>query len=363
MKILKFIFILIAIIFISSAIFYFIFKNNYNLEKIILDLKKNYDVTVLLHKDPKWSFTPELSLDFEAKINDKNQNFNSENMGFIFSQSYTLSPINVDIESKLLNFRGLKIQLFKLSGKYFFLNKIFNLNSLAANIGEGNINLQGIFNQSKKNEFNLSGSFNNLHLNQLFRQLNLADWKRIELKISSKDLIIKGEIVNQDNFFDNLNGKIPINGSMYFVTTEEERFGIAFLNLLIDKLPNFNNLSKSLSQIINNFSDSPALINGSLNIKNEKIETNDLLVISKQNKIKIKGYYNMKNNLFDAKLLFFESENLVVEAIISGNIEDPNIQIINSENSTEKNTINNDLKKVFKDGVNNFIEKLLNIEK
>ena len=39
----------------------------------------------------------------------------------------------------------------------------------------------------------------------------------------------------------------------------------------------------------------------------------------------------MLNNFFDAKLFFFESENLIVEAIISGNIENPNIQIIKHE--------------------------------
>ena len=37
------------------------------------------------------------------------------------------------------------------------------------------------------------------------------------------------KFINEKKFFNDLNGKIPINGSMYFVTTEEEKFGIAFL--------------------------------------------------------------------------------------------------------------------------------------
>ena len=363
MKISKFIFILIAIILISALIIYYFFTNNYNLEKIIADIKKNYDVSVILNEDPEWSFNNEVALKFNAKINDKNEDFNSENMEFIFVQPYNISLVKVDIGTKSLNFRGLKIQLLKLNGKYSFLNKIFNLNKLSAKIGEGNINLQGKLNQSKENKFNLSGGFKNLYLNQIIRQLNFTDWKRLELKISSKDLSLNGKIDKEKSIFNDLNGRIPINGSMYFVTTEEERFGIAFLNLLIDQLPNYKNLSKSLSQIINNFSDAPAQINGSLNIINEKIETNDLFVINNENKIKIEGYYNMLNNFFDAKLFFFESENLIVEAIISGNIEDPKIQIINAKNLIEQNTINNDLKKVFNDGVSNFIEKLLDIEK
>ena len=194
MKISKFIFILIAIILISTLIIYYFFTNNYNLEKIIADIKKNYDVSVILNEDPEWSFNNEVALKFNAKINDENQDFNSENMEFIFVQPYNISPINVDIETESLNFRGLKIQLLKLNGKYSFLNKILNLNKLSAKIGEGNINLQGKLNQSKENKFNLSGSFKNLYLNQIFRQLNFTDWKRLELKISSKDLFLNGKI-------------------------------------------------------------------------------------------------------------------------------------------------------------------------
>ena len=362
MKILKFIFILLIIIFVSAGIIYFIFTNNYNLEKIISNLKKNYDVTVLINKDPKWSYKPELSFNFNAKINNSNKDLNSEKMEFIFSQPYKISPINVNVGSKSLNFRGLKIQSFNLIGKYYFLNKIFNINNLTAKIGDGEVNFQAKLNQSNKNEFSLIGGFSNLHLNQILRQLNLADWKRLELKISSNDLIIDGKIIGGNNFVKYLNGKIPINGSMYFVTTEEERFGIAFLNLLIEKLPQFNNLSKSLSQIVNNFSGSPALVSGLLNIKNGNIETSNLIVTNEKNKIKIEGLYNMQNNLFDAKLFFLEQEDIIVEAIISGNMEDPNIQIVNAKNLNDQKNINNDIKNVFKEGINNFIEKLLNLE-
>ena len=214
----------------------------------------------------------------------------------------------------------------------------------------------------RENKFNLSGDFKNLYLNQIFRQLNITDWKRLELKISSKNLSLNGKIDNEKSLFNDLNGKIPINGSMYFVTTEEERFGIAFLNLLIEKLPQFNNLSKSLSQIVNNFSGSPALVSGLLNIKNGNIETSNLIVTNEKNKIKIEGLYNMQNNLFDAKLFFLEQEDIIVEAIISGNMEDPNIQIVNAKNLNDQNNINNDIKSVFKEGINNFIEKLLNLE-
>ena len=70
----------------------------------------------------------------------------------------------------------------------------------------------------------------------------------------------------------------------------------------------------------------------------------------------------MQNNLFDAKLFFLEQEDIIVEAIISGNMKDPNIQIVNAKNLNDQKNINNDIKDVFKEGINNFIEKLLNLE-
>ena len=362
MKILKFIFILLIIIFVSAGIIYFIFTNNYNLEKIISNLKKNYDVTILINKDPKWSYKPELSFNFNAKINNSNKDLNSEKMEFIFSQPYKISPINVNVGSKSLNFRGLKIQSFNLIGKYYFLNKIFNINNLTAKIGDGEVNFQAKLNQSNKNEFSLIGGFSNLHLNQILRQLNLADWKRLELKISSNDLIIDGKIIGGNNFVKYLNGKIPINGSMYFVTTEEERFSVAFLNLLVEKLlPDYKNLSKSLSQIINNYSDKPVLFKGTLEINNGVVHTTNLSAINNNNKINVNGTYDIINNYFDTKLFFIESEKIIVEAKIEGNLENPKIKIVNENTTFNNEKIKNDLNKVFGDGVNTLIDKLLNL--
>ena len=149
---------------------------------------------------------------------------------------------------------------------------------------------------------------------------------------------------------------------MYFVTTEEERFGIAFLNLLVEQLlPDYKKLGKSLSQIVNNFSDAPAIIEGELNISNGKIHTTDLHVKNNNNRINLKGSYDIPSDFFDAQIFFFETENLIVEAVISGSLQNPSIQIINENNLIDDTQINNDLKKVFEDGINTLIDKLLNL--
>ncbi len=67
----------------------------------------------------------------------------------------------------------------------------------------------------------------------------------------------------------------------------------------------------------------------------------------------------MISDLFDIKILFFESDNLVVEAIVLGNIENPSIQIVNENVISNNKDENIDLKKVFDEGIQSLIDKLL----
>ena len=201
-----------------------------------------------------------------------------------------------------------------------------------------------------------------LYLNQILRHLDLADWQRVELRLSANNYKISSELGTVSFFLNNLKGNIPINGSLYFVTTEEERFGIAFLQLLVEKLlPDYNKISKSLSQIVNNFSGSPALFQGVLNIKNGIVHTSDLSVQNNNNKINLQGTYDIVNDYFNTKLFFIESEKIIVEALISGNLENPSIQIINENKIIDNEEVDNDIKKIFDEGVNALIDKLLNL--
>ena len=182
------------------------------------------------------------------------------------------------------------------------------------------------------------------------------------MRLSTNNYQISSQLNTASVFLNNLSGNIPIKGSLYFVTTEEERFGIAFLQLLGEKLfPDYNKLSKSLSQIVNNFSDSPALFEGNLDIKNGIFHTSNLSVQNNNNKINLQGTYDIVNDDFDAKLFFIESEKIIVEALISGNLKKPSIQIINDNKIIDNEEINNDLKKFFDEGVSALIDKLLKL--
>ena len=75
----------------------------------------------------------------------------------------------------------------------------------------------------------------------------------------------------------------------------------------------------------------------------------------------LEGTYDIVNDNFNTKLLFIESENLIVEALISGSLENPSIRIINDNQSIDKEQINNDLKSIFDQGINTLIDKLIKL--
>ena len=61
------------------------------------------------------------------------------------------------------------------------------------------------------------------------------------------------------------------------------------------------------------------------------------------------------------QLDYIESEKIIVEALISGNLENPSIQIINENKIIDNEEVDNDIKKIFDEGVNALIDKLLNL--
>ncbi len=111
--------------------------------------------------------------------------------------------------------------------------------------------------------------------------------RKLEIKLSSNQFKFNSK---KNNILQSAEASVPINGSMYFAVTEEERFGIAFLRLLIEKMPNLSNLSKSLTQIIDGFDGKPALFKGDLNIKSGLIQTDNLNVKNQKRYKNRKGW-------------------------------------------------------------------------
>ncbi len=358
MKIIKILFYFIFVFLILTIISYYYLNKNYNLKKIIGNIENNYNFDIALKENPKWFFFPKLQLNLNTKIEHNSDNYVSKKIDLSFFKSYNLSPLNFKVYTDSLFIKALEIKFLDASGSYKFIENVININSLNGKIGEGDFDSKAIINLKDTKKIQLNGNLNNIYLNQLLRQLGLANWQRLELKLSSKNFKLTS---NSQNFLENIEGRVPLTGSMYFVVTEDERFGIAFLRLLIEKIPGYKNLSKSLSEITDGFSNSPALIKGELDIKDGIINSENLYVENDDNKIKLQGSYDMINDLFDVKISFFNSNNIVVEALILGNIENPSIQIINENNNSNVKENNNDLKIIFDKGIKSLIDKLLKV--
>ena len=362
MTILKKTFFFILILFFISIILLFILLDKYSIEKTINRIETDHGIIINLKEEPDWKFFPQIKLDFVGKIKNSANQFYAENINFSFVQFYNIAPLKFTINMPSFFIEGLEIKLLQLFGNYSVFNKNINLNNIEGKIGNGDFSSSGTISLLENQPIKLKGNFNNLYLNQILKQLNLANWERVEIRLSSNNYVLSSKLSNDDIFLQNLEGNMPISGSIYLVTSEEERFGVSFLNLLVAQLlPDYKNLSKSLSQIVSNYSDKPVLLEGILEIENGVLHTSNLSVINNNNRINVDGTYDIINNYFDTKLFFIESEKIVVEAKIEGNLENPIIQIINDNQSFDSEKINNDLNKVFGEGINTLIDKLLNL--
>ena len=360
MTFIKNIFFFLFLLFCITIVLLFIFLDKYKIEKIIDRLETDNNIIINLKNQPNWKFSSEIKVDFSTKIQNEKNQFYTEDANFSFVQPYKIAPMNFDINIPSLFLEGLKIKLVKLIGNYNLVNKKINFNNIEGKIGNGDFSSSGSISLLNNQPIRLKGELNNIYLNQILKQLNLADWKRLEIRLSANNYEVSSKLSSDEIFLKNFNGNIPITGSIYLVSSEEEKFGVALLNILVAQLlPDYQNLSKSLSQIINNYTNKPVLFEGIIEIKNGVLHTSNMTAINNNNKIQIKGTFDMVSNNFDTKLFFIESEKIVVEAKIAGDLENPKIEIINENKSFDSEKINNDLNKVFGEGINNLIDKLL----
>ena len=310
MKIIKFFIFFFIILFIIGAIIFYSLSKTYNIGKIIHEIELQNNITFELKDNPKWVFFPEIQANFSSKITDNSKQYYSKNINFSFNQPYQFVPINFIIDTPSFIIRNLEIRFLDMLGNYAINKKFINMQNIKGKIGDGNFNSNGTIDLSDEKKIILNGDIKNIDFNQLLQDLDFADWKRIKLELSSNNFLISSKLDDASSFFNNLQGAIPLTGNMYFVTTEEERFGIAFLNLLVEQLlPDYKKLGKSLSQIVNNFSDAPAIIEGELNISNGKIQTTDLHVKNNNNRINLKGSYDIPSDFFDAQIFFSKQKN------------------------------------------------------
>ena len=346
---------------IIGAIIIFAVRDRFSIESIITDIESQTGLDIQLNDDSKYVFYPSINFNNEnVTISKKNIELIIKKAKINISKSYwPSSSIDLNITTPAINYQGIEIRDVFVDASY--QNNILTINNFIGKIIEGDVDLNGRIEFNEKQTFNIKGNFNNISLNILLQQSQMATWDRVKIKLSSTNLSLSG-IINDNNPLSVLRGTIPITGLFYLTTTEEERFGATFLSLLVEKIPNISSISKAVNFIVVNYSNIPTSLNGILQIKDGLIFSDEILIKNNSGKSTFNGFYNFIKNEIDGTIHFFEKNDVVVIAQLKGKIDNPEILVGGKIFSENEEQPLQDIKKLFDEGINSLVDKLLNID-
>ena len=346
---------------IIGAIIIFAVRDRFSIESIISNIESQTGLDIQLNDDSTYVFYPSINFNNEnVTISKKNIELIIKKAKINISKSYwPTSSINLNLTAPSINYQGIEIRDAIIDASY--KNNTIVINSFTGKIIEGNVNLIGKIKFNEKQSFNIEGNFNNISLNILLQQSQMATWDRVKIKLSSTNLSLSG-IINDNNPLSVLRGTIPITGLFYLTTTEEEKFGATFLSLLVEKIPNISSISKSVNFIVVNYSNIPTSLNGVLQIKDGLIFSDEILIKNNSGKSTFNGFYNFIKNEIDGTIHFFEKNDVVVIAQLKGKIDNPEILVGGKIFSENEEQPLQDIKKLFDEGINSLVDKLLNID-
>ena len=271
---------------------------------------------------------------------------------------WPFSPFYFDIYSPLININGIEIKNSSINVSY--KNDIITFDSFEGDLNEGKFKLFGKINLDNKNYFDVTGKFKNISLNTILNQLDIAVWERLTVKLTSNNFNINGYAENKSSILKSLSGKGQISGSAYLITSDEERFGAALLSLLVEKLPSIAPISKSVNFVITTYGNVPTSIEGVVDINDGKISSKNIDIKNDYGKSSLVASLDMINKNVDGKIIFFENNEVFLEALLNGDISNPKI-LIDGEIFSDKNSTPKDIKKIFEEGISSLIDNLLNI--
>ena len=352
----KKIFVSLAATFIIIILIAYILYSQFNSNKILENLEKKTELSINLIGKNIWNFFPIISFkNNDVQIADNQKLFIIQNADIDVKKNYwPFSPILIDIKNAIINYEGMEIRNANINSQYS--NNIFYIKNFTGNSVQGKIYFKGSFDLDESQPFKLDGNFENISLNTLLKQSKITNWNRVNIKLSSSNFVISGNV--KEKLLLSINGSIPLEGSLYFTTTEEERFGAAFLSLLTEKIPALKSVSQSIDFLLANFANIPSSINGTLIVNNGFISSDEIVVRNKTGKFTLKGSYNFIKNNLDGKLFLYKKNSIFLEASIKGNLQDPQI-LVDGKNISKKNEEHQDIKKLLEKGINSFIDKLL----
>ena len=353
----KIFFFLLAIPIILLIIFLAIY-NELNVNKFLANIQKDTNLIINLEDKGKWNFYP--SIEYENMISAKGMENNVviDKSKIRFLKNYwPLSPLRLELVSPSIQYEGLTFRNSSVNAKYS--NQIIDISKFKAKLIDGDIKTGGKISVDEKKSIQLSGSFNNISLNTILEQANIARWDRVNIKIASPRYNLVTTYKSKESLIANLNGLMEIKGSVFFISTEEERFGAALLSLLVDKVASLSSVSKSISYLLDRFADVPSAITGELQFINGTISTKELLLQNNNGRALITARIDMLSNNINGKINFYEEDSVFVEAIIKGRLQNPEILIGGEAFAEDGTTVPRDIKKIFEDGIQSLVNSLI----
>ena len=355
----RFLFLFTVLLVIIIFIIFNLIKNELNINKIAKNIGNEIGLSIKLEKKGKWTYYPKIIYQNNLSLNNINNNLIIKNSSINISRNYNIiSPFMINFQSPSILYKGIdfrnSIMVANYNKKYLRINRFY------ADIIDGNINISANFNLDNEKKISIKGSYKNISLNRILKQLNISDWERVKIKFSSSNFLLNTINTSSREIIENLNGQIDINGSVFFVSTEEERFSANFLALLADKFTNLSSMSKSLNYILETFADIPSDILGKVIIKNGVLETENLLISNKKEKALVSANLDLKTNFINGKIDLYKDNEIFLTAVLKGNIQDPQILIGGNVFSDQENLQPQDIKEIFENGIESIIDNIMN---
>ena len=357
MKKIIFFLILLTIIF---SIIYFTLQEKINIKKLLENVRKNTGIIVNLDDDYKLSYYPKMGYQNNLSITNNNGDLIIKKGQVKVVRDYKINtPFVIDYQSPSILYKGVNFRNSQIHTEYY--NKVINLKKFTANVIDGKIDLNGNFYLKDNNEIYINGSFNNISINRILKQLNITNWERVQIKLSSTNFSINTATKIPKTIIENLNGEMKISGSIFFVSKEEEHFSAALLSLLADKFINIKPLSKSITYLLDKFADQPSNISGIININKGLMTAEKILINNIKEKALLSGNLNLLSNNIDAKIDFYKDNIIFLTAEIKGNLESPKILIGGHVFSEKGISKTQNIKEIFEKGIQTLVDNILDI--
>ena len=347
------------ILLVTSIITLFIFKDQLIENFILNNIKKQTGLQIKLQENASWDLFPILNYyNSNVTISHESNSFKIDNAKINLNKNYwPLSPIFINLTSPAINYNGIEIRNSNIEVKY--MNKTIYIKNFFGNIIEGNLFLTGVLDIDEKKPFNIKGKFENIPLNTLLKQSKIASWDRVKINLSSHNFNISGKINENKDWSKSITGTFPIKGSLYFTSSEEERFGAALLSILVEKIPSLISISKSVDFLLSTYANKPSNISGVLTLENGLIKSEEIFIKNEEGKSILKGSYNLLKNNIDGTIYFYKQKEIFLEASLKGNIANPQILIGGKVFSENEIKPMQNIKELLEKGINSFVEKML----